>query len=131
MWEWVLMIVNLEWVQIYSFTVQEHDCYCFRYVAKAKPTNMDREENVFPTYKYVVSRLHGPWSNTVFRRGKCGELCCIQEKLRERWWIKALWFPGKEKRASTQEEMYINCELHNVTWKNNCENNPYSQFVWY
>lgn len=37
-----------------------------------------------------------------------------------------MWFPGKEKRASTQKEMYINYELHNVTSKNNCENNPYS-----
>lgn len=103
MWEWVLMIDCQSGMGCdeHSCTVQEHDDYCFRYVAKAKPTDLNSEENVLPTYKWVVSRLHGSWSNTVFRRGKWEELCCIQEKLRERWWIKAMWFHRKEKRAST------------------------------
>ena len=35
----------------HSCTVQEHDDYCLRSVAKAKPTDLDSEENVLPTYK--------------------------------------------------------------------------------
>lgn len=66
-------------LQFYSFTVQEHDCYCFRYVAKAKPTNIDSEENVLPTYKYVVSRLHGSWSNSLQKREVWGTMLRSRE----------------------------------------------------